>query len=91
MKKVLIVALVCINIMLVAVLINANATTAQAQTERGANNYILVTGRVDSGIDAVYVIDLRTRKMGAWRFDRVAKRMLPYRGQDLKANFGGRP
>lgn len=88
MKKALIVALVCINILLVAMLVNFNATKAQAQTERGANNFIMVTGRVESGLDAVYVLDLKTRKLGAWRFDRTSKKLVAYRGRgDLVKEF----
>lgn len=87
MKKALIVALVCVNIVLVAMLINFNVNNAQAQTERGANNFILTTGRIESGFEAVYVIDLKTRKMGAWRFDRNAKKLVPYKGRILTTDF----
>ncbi len=87
MKKALIVALVCINILLVAVLVNFNATTAQAQTERGANNYIMVTGRVESGFEAIFVLDLKTRKLGAWRFDRPTRKLVPYKGRILTTDF----
>jgi len=87
MKKALIAALVCINILLVAVLINANAPTAKAQTERGANNYLMVTGRTESGYDAVYVLDLKTRKLLGFRYDRNAKRLVPYRGRVMTDDF----
>lgn len=87
MKKALIVALVCINILLVAVLVNFNATKAQAQTERGANDFIMVTGRIETSFEAVYVLDLKTRKLGAWRYDRTAKRLVPYIGRSLTTDF----
>lgn len=87
MKKTLIVALVCVNIVLVAMLINFNLNKAQAQTERGANNYIMTTGLVEPGLEGVYVIDLKSRKMGAWRFDRTAKRLVPYKGRILTTDF----
>jgi len=87
MKRVLIVALVCVNIVLAAMLINFNVTQAQAQTERGANNFILATGRIESGFEAVYVIDLKSRRMAAWRFDRTAKKLVPYKGRDLATDF----
>jgi hypothetical protein len=90
MKKALIVALVCINILLVAVLVNFNATKAQAQTERGANNFIMVTGRVESGFDAVWVLDLKSRRLGAWRFDRTKRILVPYVGRILTTDFGSR-
>ena len=90
MKKALIVALVCINILLVAVLVNFNATTAQAQTERGANDFIMVTGRVESSFEAIWVLDLKTRRLGAWRFDRTSKKLVPYTGRILTTDFGSR-
>lgn len=87
MKKTLIVALVCVNIVLVAMLINFTLNNAQAQTERGANNFIMTTGLVEPGLEGVYVIDLKTRTMGAWRFDRTAKRLVPYKGRTLTTDF----
>ncbi len=87
MKKTLIVALVCFNIVLVAVLINATLNQAQAQTLRGANNYIMVTGKVESSLDGVYVVDLKSRKIGVWRFDRTAKKLIPYKGRNLTTDF----
>ena len=90
MKKALIVALVCINILLVAVLINFNATKAQAQTERGANDFLMVTGRIEAGFEAVWVLDLKSRRLGAWRFDRTSKKFVPYTGRILTTDFGNR-
>jgi hypothetical protein len=87
MKKTLIVGLVCVNIVLVAMLINYNLNKAQAQTERGANNFIMTTGLVEPGLEGVYVIDLKTRKMGVWRFDRTAKKLVPYKGRILTTDF----
>jgi len=90
MKKALIVALVCINILLVAMLINSNATKAQAQTERGANDFIMVTGRVESSFEAVWVLDLKSRRLGAWRFDRMKRILVPYIGRNLTTDFGSK-
>jgi len=90
MKKALIVALLCINILLVAALVNFNATKAQAQTERGANDYIMVTGRVEAGFEAVFVVDMKNRKLGAWRFDKAKKILVPYKGRILTTDFAGK-
>lgn len=87
MKKALIAALVCVNIVLVAMLTNFNLSNAQAQTERGARNYIMVTGRVEPGLEGVYVLDLKTRKLGAWRFDRNSKKLVAYKGRVLTTDF----
>ena len=90
MKKALIVALVCINILLVAVLVNFNATKAQAQTERGANEFVMVTGRTESTFEAVWVLDNKSRRLSAWRLDRGTRRLIPYTGRILPTDFGSR-
>ena len=88
MKKALIVALVCVNVALLAALIGVNLNRAEAQTERGGNDYIMVTAQIEATpFDAVFVVDLKTRRMAGWRFDRTTKRMVPYKGRDLKADF----
>jgi len=83
----LIVALVCINLLLLAAVVIVNVRPAVAQTERGASDYVMVTGKVEAGFDAVYVIDLKTRGLAAWRFDRTAKKLVPYRGRPLETDF----
>ena len=87
MKRTLVVLLVCLNLALLAALVIANVTPASAQVERGANDYIMVTAKAQSGIDAVYVIDLKTRRLAAWRFDPNKKALVPYRGRVLETDF----
>lgn len=87
MKRTLIVTLVCVNVVLLAALIGVNLNRAEAQTLRGGNDYIMATGKIEASFDAVYVIDLRTRSLAAWRFDRTAKRLRPYKGRKLASDF----
>jgi hypothetical protein len=87
MKRTLVVLLVCLNLALLAAVVVVNVSPASAQTERGANDYIMVTAKVQSGLDAVYVIDLKTRRLAAWRFDQTAKKLVPYRGRTLETDF----
>ena len=91
MKKALIVALVCINVALLAALIGMNLRTAQAQTERGGNNYLMVAGRIPDGLDAVYVVDLKTRRLAAWSFDRTAKKLRIFPPRPLGRDFPRKP
>ncbi|HUS91817.1 MAG TPA: hypothetical protein VM695_08205 [Phycisphaerae bacterium] len=87
MRRALIVALVCINVGLLAALIGVNLNRADAQTFRGGNDYIMVTGKIESSFDAIYVIDLKSRALAAWRFDRTAKKLVPYKGRILEQDF----
>ncbi len=90
MKKTLIVVLLGVNAaLLVALLAGTGADKAYGQVI-GAN-YLVVTGNIFSDTDAVYVLDLATRRLGAWRFERRNK---PFgfrpvgRGRQLLADFG---
>jgi hypothetical protein len=87
MKKLLIVALLCLNVALLAALVAVNLRPAQAQTIRGANDYLMVTAKVEPTVDGVYILDLRTRALAAWRFDFTAKRLVPFKGKALETDF----
>ena len=87
MKRTLVALLVCLNLALLAALVVVNVSPASAQTERGANDYIMVTAKAQSGVDAVYVLDLKTRRLAAWRFDPNAKKLVPYKGRMLETDF----
>jgi hypothetical protein len=87
MKKALIVALVCLNVALVAALLAVSTNRAEAQTLRGGNDYIMMTGRIEANFDAVYVIDMKTRRLAAWRFDRTNRKLVPYKGRVLDSDF----
>ena len=98
MKKALIVVMVCVNLLLAALLLGVTLPRAEAQTVRGASNYLVVTGKYDKDrvqYDAVYVVDLVTRKLLGMRFDKRAKRMVPLgRARELGRDFqvrAGRP
>ncbi len=90
MKKGLIVSLVCINVVLLAAVIGVDLRQADAQTFRGGNDYLMITGRIEAAFDAVYVIDLKSHRMAAWRFNRTTKRLQPYKGRSLATDFGSK-
>ena len=88
MKKALIVALACVNVVLLAALILGPAAgRAQAQAVRGAPDYLLVTGKVGADWDAVYLIDLARRQLLGLRWDRTRRQMLPIRGRSFTTDF----
>jgi len=87
MKRAIILALVCINLGLLAALIAGTVQEAQAQTMRGASDYLMVTGKIEANFDAIYILDLKTRRLAAWQFDRTAKRLRPFKGRVLTTDF----
>lgn len=90
LKKVAIVALVCLNIGLcLALVYGAGASEASAQARPGyRNDYMVVTGRYGTNQDAIYVMDLAQRRLAAWRFDARNQRLVPFLpGRELNSDF----
>lgn len=88
MKKTVIIALVCVNVALLAsLMLWATTPKANAQVLRGGADYLLMTGHIGSDWDAVYIIDMGSRRLLAWQFDKTKKRLVPIRGRQLKNDF----
>ena len=82
MHKPLIVALLAVNVALVAALVVVNQPRAEGQVVGGGKDYLLMTGS-DGTSDAVYVLELNSQRLRAWRFDKTRKRLEAYGGVDL--------
>lgn len=85
-------ALICLNlILLTAILLFSYAPPeAQAQSGGSASEYLIVAGEIQDQHDALYMIDLRSRYLHIFFFDR-GTRSLKYAGwrdleQDLRHN-----
>lgn len=91
MKQVMIVALVCLNIALVAALVySVNEPVANAQA-RGNADYMLVTGKMDYNTDAVFVFDLVQQKLLAFEPDYNKNfHVQILAGRNLKGDFSGK-
>ena len=93
MKKALIVALVCINVaLLVTLVLGSHVPQARAQAFRGGANYLMATGHISTDVDAIYILNLGGRQLGAWRMDTNIRadrppRFIPFRGRDLRSDF----
>ena len=71
MNKTLLVGLLCLNAVLVVALV-ARTGPAPAYGQFAGANYLVVTGKA-GGNDAVYVLDLASRRLTAWRAQRANK------------------
>lgn len=91
MKRALIITLVCLNVALVAAVMLVSTPPAQAQAVRGAPDYLMVTAAITAGNDGVFVLDMAQRRLGAWKYDKTARRMMPYRGRQLARDFQQAP
>jgi len=88
MKRALIIALVCLDLALLAALVAGKIPSkAHAQGIVGTD-YMMVTGRESSNKDAVFILDRARDRLMALKLDR--KRLRPVRGRNLKTDFATR-
>jgi hypothetical protein len=81
--------LVCVNLVLITgiVLFGSAPRTALAQGTGLAGNYMIVTGAIQTGFDALYVLDLRERTLHAFFFVKGSNN-IEYGGyRDLERDF----
>ena len=91
MKQAILIGLVCLNAgLVVALVFGATASPARAQGVGAAGNYVVITGQIGSDWDAVYILDLPTRRLAALKFDKTSNRLVRIAGKDLKRDFGRR-
>jgi len=93
MKKALIAMLVCVNVgLLLTLILGADVPKAQAYSGPGSlltNNTIMITGQIREDEDAVYVIDMATERLGAWKFEgkSTTRRLRALGVRDLKIDL----
>lgn len=79
--------LVAANVVLLAALVHVNMAPAQAAGFK-TTDYVMVTGRMGNGLDAVFIIDLASNKMAAFTWDKTNKRVKGVdRVRDLEKDF----
>ncbi|MFQ5412043.1 MAG: hypothetical protein ACE5EC_07085 [Phycisphaerae bacterium] len=92
-KRVLIVLLVGVNLTLLAVLILSRWTlpAAYAQAAPLGQNYAMVTGEINDGRDALYVLDLSRRLVHVFipNRDQNNRRLFYADYRDLRRDFRG--
>jgi len=91
MKKALIAALLCLNVgLLLALVLGAGVPTAEAQVAGGGRDYIMVTGHLSKDRDAVFILDLSSRRLVALKMSPEVNnpKLLSFRGRDLRRDFG---
>ncbi len=88
MKRLAIVAMVCVNLALLLALLFGTAPEP-AYGQYLGTNYVVVTAQVQVDWDVVYVLDLAKRRMAAFGIDKQKIRIRPIGGQrDLVRDFG---
>ncbi len=92
MKQKLIIALVCLNVALIATLLISGLSPSEAKAARfPSTDYVVLTGGVGGNfVDTVFIIDVKTQKMTAFTpkestGNRVT--LVPYKGRQLTNDF----
>ena len=89
MKNVVVVALLCLNAaLLVALVFEAGTPPAQGQIIGGGTNYLMMTGKIGTDYDALYVVDLAKQRLIMWRYDHARKHMVKVARRDFTRDFG---
>lgn len=91
MKRLAILALLGVNLALVAaLLITATASDARAQAFGGHPDYLIVNGPFDDRADAIYIIDQAKHRMVAVGIDRAQQEFRIFRNsrRNLRRDSG---
>ena len=89
-KNVLLVALVLVNLLaFTGLVLHVTERAAEAQVIGGGNNYAIITARLMQGNeDALWVLDLKTRKVAALRLPQGNNRTMTLIGtRDIGADL----
>lgn len=90
MKRAAIIALVCLNVVLLLALMWGSAVPRARAQGRFRTDYLMVTARHPLGqAEALYIIDLGKERMAVLHFDLDRRRLVAVgdRGRDLKSDF----
>ena len=94
MKQSAIVALICVNaVLLLALVFQASDKPAYGQFA-AASQYMMMTARVGNDEDALYILDLGSRALAAWRVERAGTKFTVVPAvnaagvRDLSRDFG---
>ena len=88
MKKLVITALICLNIGLLVALVLGETPSAEAQNGYyNETEYVLVAGKIEDGRDNIYVIDVAAQSIGSWRFELGRRRLTPLAPRSLATDL----
>ncbi len=87
MKKAAIVVLVLLNVALAGALVITTSPEAQAQGFRGATDYAVVAGHIDTDYDGIWITDLTRKKLIVFRYDKAKKVFHAFQPRKLKTDF----
>ena len=68
--------------------VRSSAPPAEAQIVGGGADYLVMTGAIAKNYDALYVLDLSTRQIAAWQFDKKNNALKLVGRRSLLRDFG---
>lgn len=87
MKQALIVALVCVNVALLAALMLVASTPPARAQGFGGIDYIMVPGKIQTSTSAVYILDVPKQQLTAIYIDKTAKAVTPIGSRLIRTDF----
>jgi len=91
MKTLIVAALICLNVGLLAALVWTATPAALGQADSNQyfrdTNYVMVAGNLETGYEALYIIDMGSQQLLGLKYDRTNKRLLPLARRNLKSDF----
>jgi hypothetical protein len=89
MKNAVIVALVCVNLLILVALVVGTGSVPQAKAQGFVGqDYMVIAAKIDKTEDVIFVTNLTKSRMLAFQFDQRKKQLVPYRGVRLLRDFG---
>ena len=91
-KRFWVAALICLNLVLLTgiLLLTYSPPVAYAQEAGLHGNYLIVSGSIQSDFDGLYVVDLKTKRLHAFYYERARDQLLYAGDRDLEADFRNR-
>lgn len=88
-KSTCVALLVCLNLVLLTALCLASYSlpTAAAQGTGLAGNYLMISGEIQSDYDALYIIDIRSRALHSFYYDKGRRQLVYSDWRDLEKDF----
>jgi hypothetical protein len=89
-RRIFIGVLIALNVLLAGLLLHAHTPRASAQVPLGARtDYLILPGEIQTGQEALYVIDTRRKILVCMRLDKSRKKLIAYKGtRNLAVDFG---
>jgi len=87
MRKMIVSALLCVNLMLLGLLLLLSRPPAAQAQGFGGVDYIMVPGKIRDSVHAVYILDVNSQALVAIYVDKTSKDLTLIAKRNVKGDF----